>query len=161
MFSSLLSGFSNCTGKDKIHMAFIRRPRDLQGMWGKRKESGRKHAIITYSLRNRFQHSKGSSSGKGSCVDRWGKDSMGSGRTWLQLDGIWIICRREKQIWHSLSHLALKLSVWLSNVQPCPGVRPTLTQKQVGNWSNYSDIHRHSYWPVLYPRFSPETVTPL
>ena len=31
MFSRLLFGFSNCIGRDKIHMAFIRRQRDPQG----------------------------------------------------------------------------------------------------------------------------------
>lgn len=96
-FSSLLSGFSNCSGKDKIHMSFIRRPRDLQGTWGRRTESGWKHPIITYSLRNRLQYSKGSSLRKGSYTDRWGKDSTGSGTTWLQLDGIWIICQSENR----------------------------------------------------------------
>lgn len=97
MFSRLLSGFSNCTGRDKIHMAFIRRQWNLQGTWGRKKESGWKHPIITYSLRNRLQYSKRSSSGKGSYGDLLGQDSVRSGTTWLQLDGIWIICQGESR----------------------------------------------------------------
>lgn len=50
MFSCLLSGFSNCLGGDKIHMAFM----EAAGSPGDMRQEKRirlKHAIITDSLR--------------------------------------------------------------------------------------------------------------
>lgn len=40
-----------------------------------------RHAIITDSLRNRLQYSRGSFLREGSCRDCWGKDPVGSGTT--------------------------------------------------------------------------------
>ena len=132
MFSSLLSGFSNRVGRDKIHMALTEAagcPGDMRREKTIRLKTSNHHIFpekqITIVQRKLFT--------EGLLQGRLEQRVSGLGDNLTSTQWYLNNLPERKQIEHAVTFRVETLSLIMSNAQPCPEVRPTLTQKQVGN----------------------------